>query len=280
VPVDGWLEGALTHLSASGLRLLRVCPEAWRRRYILGQKERPGEALVMGSAVHDALAFTHRQKIETHQDLPVPEVVEFFNDLAWPKAVEDDGGEGEIRWDGKPDSVRADGARVTGAYHSIVSPRIQPLRVEERFEFAIPGVPVPIVGYIDVEEQHDNIDLKTGKAVQKKPDANWRLQGSIYTLYNSKPTHFHSASRAKVPSIATPLEHEAMMVTTGIVQREAIENVIRAHAADVERYFDRYGPEETWPLNGLVQDYKGGPACDYCGFRKDCPAWAHERTLA
>jgi len=60
---EAWVGGYISHLSASSLRLLRVCPEAWRRRYILGERERPGEALVLGKAVHSALEHTHRQKV-------------------------------------------------------------------------------------------------------------------------------------------------------------------------------------------------------------------------
>ena len=74
---EAWLDGYLQHFSASGLRLLRVCPEAWRQRYILGRKERPGESLTLGSAVHDATAFNMEQKIDTHEDKPVQEVVEY-----------------------------------------------------------------------------------------------------------------------------------------------------------------------------------------------------------
>lgn len=274
---EGWLDGYVSHFSASGLRLLKVCPEAWRQRYLLGRKERPGEALVVGSAVHDAIAYSHRQKIETHTDLPVLEVVEFFNDLAWPKAVADDGGEEEIRWELKPGEVREQGARMTKSYHVAVSPRVQPVRVEERFEFVVPGVPVPFIGYIDVEEQGNNVDVKTGKAVQRKPDANWRTQGTIYSAYNGKPTHFHSVSRAKTPSIATPRESDEMAVYVDDRQRPYLEEMLRHYAAEVQWMFETLGPDQPWPTTGVLMDYKGGPACNFCGFRPTCVAWAHER---
>jgi hypothetical protein len=276
---EAWLDGYLHHFSASGLRLLKVCPRAWQERYIKGKKERPGEALVLGSAFHDALAFNHEQKIDTHEDKPVKEVVEFYNDAAWPRAIEDDGGEDEIRWDNTPESVRKDGERVTSAYHSIVSPRIQPIAVEQRFEIVVPGIALPFLGYIDIEEDADVIDTKTGKQVSKKPDANWRMQGVLYSMAKGKPTHFHSISRAKTPSIATPLEHEEMVVTMRESQRALVEQILRDFAAQVEFFFNRYGPDDPWPTTGLFNDYKGGRACDFCGFRGDCPAWAHERVI-
>jgi PD-(D/E)XK nuclease superfamily len=276
---EAWLDGYIRHFSASGLRLLKVCPEAWRQRYILGKKERPGEALVLGSAVHDAVGFSHRQKIESHEDLPVKEVVEFFHDKAWPEAVAEDGGESEIRWDNKPADVRRDGERVTQAYHTVVSPSVQPIAVERKIEFVVPGVPVPFIGYVDWEEELNCDDLKTGKQVQRKPDANWRTQGMIYTAATGKPTHFHSASRAKTPSIATPLTDEAMIVNLREAQRSTVETILLHYAMDVQTLFERHGPDEHWPTTGILMDYKGGAACNFCGFRRNCPAWAWEREI-
>jgi hypothetical protein len=275
---EAFLDGYLAHFSASGIRLLRICPRAWQQRYIKGRKERPGEALTLGKAVHTAVGYSHQQKITSHVDLPVSEVVEFFHDKAWPEAVEKDGGETEIRWDKKPDEVRRDGERVTGAYHKTVSPRVQPTAVEQEIRFLVPDIPIPFLGYIDVVEQANLIDLKTGKQVQRKPDANWRLQGILYTAYMGLPTHFHSVSRAQTPSIATPLQSEAMVVNLEEAQRPLVERVLRDYAFQVAMYFDKYGPEEDWPVNGIFADYKGGAACNFCGFRNDCPAWAHERA--
>ena len=277
-PSEAWLDGAIDHLSASGIRLLKTCPEAWRRRYILGERERPGEALTLGKAVHGALAYTHALKVTSHEDRPVNEVVEFYNDKAWPEAVAEDGGEQEIRWDGKPDEPRNDGARILHAYHTAVSPRIQPLAVEKRIEFIVPDVPVPILGYVDIEEEGNIVDLKTSKQVQRKPDANWRLQGTIYTSHLGKPTHFHSVSRAQQPSLATPLEDEAMIVNPHPLLWPVVGKVLADYAAQIEFYFGRYGPDEVWPLSGLYSDYKGGAACNFCGFRPTCPAWSHERN--
>jgi hypothetical protein len=278
-PATGWLDGRIRHFSASSIRMLKICPEQYRQRYILGRKIRPKDFFTLGTAVHSAVHFSHEQKIESHEDLPVPVVVEYFHDKAWPDAVEKDGGEKEIYWESKPDEVRRDGERVTQAYHSVVSPRVQPLAVEQKFEVVIPGCPVPFLGYIDVEEEHDCIDLKSGKNVQKKPDANWLFQGTLYTIVKQKPTHFHSVSRAKTPSIATPKESPEMVVVPHASQIPMVEQVLRDFTAQVEFYFERHGPDETWPTTGAFMDYKGGRACNFCGYRKYCEYWKHEREV-
>jgi len=278
-PQEAWLDGYIKHFSATSLRLLKTCPEAWRQRYILGKKERPGEALVLGSAVHDAVGFSHIQKIESHEDLPVKDVVEFLHDKAWPDAIAEEGGEPEIRWDSKPDDARRDAERVASAYHATVSPSVQPIAVERKIEFWVPDVAVPFIGYIDWEEETHQDDLKTGKQVQRKPDANWRFQGMLYAAATGKPTHFHSASRAKTPSIATPLTDEAMVVQLRDSQKPEVYRVLADYAAQVEFFFNKYGPDETWPTSGVFMDYKGGAACNFCGFRKDCPVWRFEREV-
>jgi len=277
VYVEAWLDGYIDHLSATGLRLLRVCPEAYRQRYILGKKERPGEALTLGKAVHNAIGYSHEKKIVSHEDLPVPEVIEYYHDVGWPKALEDDGGEEAVRWDAKPDDARRDGERVTRAYHTAVSPRVQPVAVERRIEYVVPGIAVPVIGYIDVEEESNLVDLKSGKQVTRKPDANWRVQGSVYSAFVGKPTHFHSVSRAKTPSIATPKESPDMVVNVLEGQRFHVERTLRDYAKQIEWYFATYGPEDPWPTNGVFMDYKGGAACGFCGFRGDCVAWEWER---
>jgi CRISPR/Cas system-associated exonuclease Cas4 (RecB family) len=274
-----WLDGHIHHFSATSISMLKICPEQYRQRYILGRKERPGEALTMGNAVHDALAFTHEQKIESHEDLPVPVVVEYYHDKSWPEAVESDGGESEIRWDKKPEEVRHDGQRVTQAYHTVVSPRVQPIAVEQKFSVVVDGVPVPFIGYLDVEEEFNVVDVKTGKQEQKKPDAKWRFQGTLYTIVKNKATHFHSVSRAQTPSIATPKESPEMIVQPDPRQIAPVEKVLRDFAWQVEQYFNRYGPDEAWPTTGAFMDYRGGPACNFCGFRKFCDYWVHEREV-
>lgn len=279
-PPTDWLEGRIRHFSASSLRLLRVCPEAYRQRYVLGRKERPGESLTLGSAFHDAQSFNFAAKLETHEDKPIAEVVEYFHDHSWPKALENDGGVDEIRWDNDPDHARRDGERMTQAYHHTVAPRIQPVeRPEQRFDLYVTGVPVPFIGYLDIVEASSVDDLKTGKAVQRKPDANWRMQGAIYSLVKQRPTHFHSISRAKTPSIATPLTDPEMAIPFREDIAAVTTGVLVDYASQVEYFMGKYGPEDPWPTSGIFMDYKGGSACKFCGFRKFCPAWAWEREV-
>lgn len=280
-PERPWLEGRITQFSASSLRMLRICPEQYRQRYVLGRKERPGGQLTLGSAFHDAVHYNLAEKMKTGEDLEAKVVVERFHDYSWPEAVAKDGGEDNIRWDDgvKPDEYRRDGERMTRAYHTTVAPRVFAVEEpEQRFDLWVPGIPVPFIGYIDVVEEQNIIDEKTGKQVQRKPDSHWRTQGAIYSLMKRKPIHFHSISRAKTPSIATPLTDPDMVIPFREDVAETTVQLLRFYTDQVEWFMHKYGPDDPWPTNGVFMDLRGGPACRYCGFRKFCPAWAHERS--
>src|SRR5215831_10756940 len=150
---EEWL--GFTHFSATSLRMLSRCPEQFRQRYVLHRKERPGAALTIGSTFHDTLRFNYAQKVDSHTDLKLSEVVQFLQDEAWPRCVEQDGGIEEIRWDDgqKPDDARHDAERMMSAYYKAVVPRVQPVKAEQRFEMWVPNVKVPVIGYIDQETE-------------------------------------------------------------------------------------------------------------------------------
>lgn len=272
-----WL--GFRHFSATSLGMLSRCPEQFRQRYVLHRKERPGAALTIGSAFHDALRHNYEQKVSSYEDLPLSEVVEFLQDEAWPAAVEDDGGVEEIRWDDglSPDDHRRDAERMTSAYYKLVVPRVQPIQAEQKFQVWVPGVQVPLIGYLDQETETEVIDTKTGRQVQRKPDGKWRFQGRVYQLAKGKPVHFHSISRAKTPGIQTPLDSEAMAIMPDAAQMAETRRIVQDFAAQVEFYMNRYGPDEPWPQMGLFNSLRGGDCCAFCGYRKYCPAWPDER---
>ena len=72
--------------------MFRRCPRQWYLRYVKGKKEAPGESLVIGSMFHETLEWNYQQKIESHEDRPLSEVVEYLEDAAVPKVLEEAGG--------------------------------------------------------------------------------------------------------------------------------------------------------------------------------------------
>ena len=261
------------HLSPSSFAMAQRCPYQWQQRYIHGRKERPGEAPVMGTAVHAALERNFAQKILTRTDLNLTDLLTWYMDAGWPETVhaeQEKAGE-EIAWDTGPEETRKRGYSIVGVYHDIVAPRIQPLRVETRIEVDF-GLPVPIVGRFDLERESSTVDFKTGKQKQSKPKEDWRIQAAVYGEATSKPVEFHSLSaspKTNAVQIVTPLESEALLVNPTSVEREEMKRTLRAIAAELNLYWQMFGPDEPWPTKGRFHQW----ACDYCGYRAGCPAW-------
>jgi PD-(D/E)XK nuclease superfamily len=273
----------ITHLSASSANMLQVCPEQYRQRYILGKKERPGAALVLGSAFHNTVEFNWRQKVTSFQDLPVAELETYYGDVGWPQSVEDHGKNGDIVWDdGKPDALRSKGAEMLKIYQEQAAPAVQPVEVEAKHSVPLDGTPLDLLGYIDLTAgmvvEHDTsstvvpavtIDMKTAKQKTSKLKPQWRLQGRVYQLFSPLPVHWHVITKAKEPTVWTPKEEEGL--TQPYVEEQNAHT--RRHLAQLAQlanhFYATIGPDDPWPTLGTGHDWR----CDWCGYRPGCPAW-------
>lgn len=286
-----WPE-SLLHLSASSLGMFRRCPEQFRHRYLLGEKERPGESLVIGSAFHKGVEFNYAQKLTSHEDRPVNEVVEYLQDQVVPEVLELNGGASEIAWDSEDavkgeKTMRLDSERCLVRYHEDVVPRIQPIGLEEQYYLPDPSLPVPLLGYVDLRSGYEGpnidgtvewipdriIDTKTGKQAKTKLSPSWKLQAALYAAMTSLPVEYHSISRAATPKIVTALESDEMVYLPNEIKTR---NVIRS-AAQVAKMigflYATVGPDETWPTWGAFADWSMSfSPCERCGWRSVCPA--------
>ena len=262
----------IQHLSASSLGMLARCPEQFRQRYVLGKKERPGEALVIGTAVHLAAEENFKQKIESFTDLPAAHLIQWYDDVGFPSAVAERQERGEeVAWDTDPEGARRRGRVITGAYHSQVAPRVQPISVETRVEADF-GLPVPVIGYADVETEPTVIDIKTGKTARRQIKPEWRIQAAVYSTITLKPIDFHCVSASEKqfrPAVFTPLEAPDLSVWLPPEARAETQRNVRAMAWMAHHFMETLGPDEPWPTIGQVHPW----ACGWCAFKPECPAW-------
>jgi len=258
------------HLSASQIGMYQRCREQYRRRYVLGEKERPGAALVWGAADHYAHEQNWLQKIESHQDIPVADVELAFAE-GFDRAVERNGGESEVDWgQEKPADMKDAGVRLVNAYHTLVSPSVQPTAVEREFSLTVPGVPVPVVGRIDLETAGPGIERKTGKKAESRPKPQWRLQGLIYQLEHGRSVDFHLSVKKKLPEVVTPETNQQMTLPYVPGMARMAESMIRHTAMSIAADYATFGPDEPWQ-GAITHDW----ACNFCGFYKTCPWWAN-----
>lgn len=266
----------IAHWSPSSFADFHRCPRHWQERRIHHRQERSGEAILLGRAIHWALERNYRQKIGSGEDLSQTELVDYFRDEAFEQVLADDLEKTglEPAWDSDKaplDAARARGTAMLAAYANTVCPRVQPIATEQRISIDI-DLPVPVIGYVDVETELTVIDLKTGKQKRSKPKEDWLIQAAVYGHARQKPVEFHSlsATMAKTAvSIVTPLEEPALLCAPTVVEREAQIKTLHQLSSMACFYMATLGPDEPWPTLGRFHDW----ACSYCGFRNDCPAW-------
>lgn len=268
----------LDHVSASSIKMAVRCEEQWRQRYILGKKIVPSLAMLLGRADHGAIEHSMVQKIETHEDLPVSEVKEFFV-YSLESEVEKEGGisEVEVTVKGEPastpqkiamyDKERTQGQQVVEVYHRNVSPLIQPRSIEKSFEVQIPGLPVRMTGRIDMIGYHEGvedtmIDRKRKTRAITKPDAEWSIQADVYQWVEPIPHAWHVSVSKKEPEIVTNLWQP-------VRNRANTEMFLNQLVAKLGWLYQKYGPDEPWPTTGKLHPW----ACGYCGFRDNCWGW-------
>jgi hypothetical protein len=261
----------IEHFSASQLYMFETCPRQWQQRYILGRKEPPGQALVLGSVTHGGIEHGLDIKMLTGDDPKLDDVLALYHDMVWPGAMDRYGGENEVIWDSKPEVIRAKGAELVTLYHPRIS-LLEPESIEHEFLIDI-GLPVPIKGFIDLVQANGRptIDFKTSgqKRSDLKPD--WLIQGRIYQLVVPRTIDIHQITTQASPQLVTPLENDLMSRPYSERLAEETKKRIRYALAEANHLYSTLGPDEDWPMRGVYSGWKCDPK--WCGYRKDCPAW-------
>ncbi len=71
----------LAHLSNSSYTLFLACPEAWRRRYMLGEKMPRTGAMFLGSRVDDIVSLYYQRILEANEQLDLAQLYDAYRDL-------------------------------------------------------------------------------------------------------------------------------------------------------------------------------------------------------
>jgi CRISPR/Cas system-associated exonuclease Cas4 (RecB family) len=239
-------------LSPSAVSCFMECSAKWFYRRVLQLPETRGSALVIGSAVHEALTTNFRQKIETGEDLPTAGVQAVCRD-SFERQLDEGAtlAEGEDPYelaelaDGLVSCVMADAA-----------PMIQPAAVELPVEGLVGDVPVR--GYVDLLDVDGNIvDFKTAS---KKPEGvrdSHRLQVATYALVTPQ-----ASGRAAVHT-----------VTKTKTIRHYVDS-IAVSDADVKYTERMYSIVRDQMASGLVAPNRSSHLCSrqYCSFADRCTA--------
>ena len=142
----------IDHLSYSSISMYLACPESWRRKYIAKEPTVSSPALIFGSAIHN----TVEQYVQVGGDL-----LSIWSEK-WAGQMEKEGG--NVLWGmSSPEDSYNKGIQLLSDKGVIDTLKmIKPKSIEMKVELRVPGVPVPIIGYIDLITEDGTVcDFKT-----------------------------------------------------------------------------------------------------------------------
>jgi hypothetical protein len=96
----------LAHLSHSSYNRFALCPEDWRRRYMLGERVAPSGAMFLGRRVDDAITLYYRWILEHEEHLSLDQVKDAYRD-GWRSDAEAERQQLGIAWE---EELREEGA--------------------------------------------------------------------------------------------------------------------------------------------------------------------------
>jgi len=168
--------------SASQIDLCLKCPEAYRRRYLEGEKRPPGIALIKGLACHHGAAENFKQKIESHADLKPAEVAEiavsqFERELKAGFKLDPEDGNAAVAIGTAKDSV----VEMAEAHIEMQAPDYQPVFVEQAVRIELPESTHDLLGVLDLaDDQGRVIDFKTAGKSKSQNDADTNTGLTVY----------------------------------------------------------------------------------------------------
>jgi len=175
----------IEHLSYSSISTYLMCPRSWRFHYLDKVQTPTSPALVFGSAFHNALE-EYVELMAKPNDCASP-LVSFWQHH-WTAQLERNA-ECGIEWNSDtPEEMCNLGVRMFSDEDIVaLVDSLEPLVIEDQVQIerkvtlTVPGVPIPVIGYIDLIEQ-DGVpaDFKTSARSWSQSQADSEMQPTFY----------------------------------------------------------------------------------------------------
>lgn len=254
----------MDHLSPASISEFYACPEKWRRKRLHREREPSGPALLIGNAVHAMAEHAFKMKLE-NGNLPSYDDCLEAAGAGWDASVKEAKDSDGIEWQSeKPGDVKDQAVALAGAYrqHPLIE-EVEPVAIEERHEVGVPSSPVPIVMRTDVRQANSLMDVKTvSKSTSltfARPDD--KIKALVYISSLGLPFEWHYVKKTPTPNIYKPAPLAASSVVLAVAHRR-----IGLATSEMQRLYEQYGPDETWPTNAPEHQWR----CSYCGLRRTC----------
>jgi len=188
------------HLSHSSINTYMMCPKSWWWRYVKKAKVPVSAALPFGSAYHQTVqTYIAAKALHPDQVRPLAELWP----ACWAGALNKQ--YQKIKWDKPYDYYTKLGESMLVSDEVVFAvDAIEPLIaiwttttttekipvVEKRIEFQVPGVSIPVMGYVDMIDANGvAIDFKTASRKWSKGKEHLDIQADFYLLGLNQEGH-------------------------------------------------------------------------------------------
>jgi len=246
----------LTHLSYSSINYYLNCGKSWQFKYQQQLPERKNSNLIFGSAVHKTI----QQHIQGEQDLRQSWRECWSKELALTP---------DIDW-GTDNQTELFNYGVHLFSNEDVSGMVKSLKpliqngspcMEVKIELNVPGVPVPVIGYIDlIQDSMIPVDFKTAGRSWSQEQADKELQATFYLA---------ALNQAGLVQFPAKFEYIVLVKNkTPKVQRFVTER----SAADIFKLFNLIGEVYRAMTKDVFLPNPSGWSCSekYCSFWAEC----------
>jgi len=276
----------LAHLSHSSYNRFALCPEDWRRHYILGERHPPTGAMFLGRRVDDAITLYYRQILEHCERLTVEQVKDAYRD-GWRVDAEAERERLGIAWE--PD-LRPDGAFKIGldaielTFSELIPHLGEPVAVQRKVEYTLaPGLEWSVVCYLDLETRRPDagallpavVDYKVKTTPLTQFKADHDFQPAVYLagrwLEANPATAFAFAQIAKPGPRRKQMSASIVTTTRSTGQLRGTLARIAQVARQIVACYERFGPDEPW---GFADPSGWKCSARYCEAWGRCPGGA------
>ncbi len=168
-------------LSFTQLNTYLRCPRQYHYRYVLGIRTPPSGSMVQSRIWHETVERNYRQKITSHEDLPLEDLQAFYAER-FDEALKVE----DVAFDADESAgaLKDEGLAIVAAHHREIAPAVQPLFVEKPFRVSLgTDFPYELVGVWDLVEQDGTVcDNKAYSKAPSQQELDRDLQLTVYSL--------------------------------------------------------------------------------------------------
>jgi hypothetical protein len=288
LPVRRYDGQLIRHMSNSSLTKFLLCPEDWRRHYVLGHRTPPSGAMFLGGRVDDAISTYYGRILEHHEQLTTEQVKDAYRDH-WQRELAAEQDKLGIQWD--PELGEADvfdmGLQAIELTLAELVPKLgQPTAVQRKLEFALaPGITEwTIQCYLDLEtlrpDEHGElhpaiIDYKIKGSPLSQQKADHDPQAGLYLA--GRWLEGAPAQGFSFAQIGKPGPRRRQMSTSLITTQRTAGQLrgtlarIAIAAAQIAALYEKFGPDQPW---GFADPSGWKCSRRYCSHYTSCPGGA------